>query len=189
MVSIASLWLAILVATVLVFIASSLMHTVLKYHDSDYNRLPDEDAALAALRGLNIPPGNYCAPRPTGHNGKKDPAFMAKVKQGPMVLLNLRAGGELGMGSMLLQWYIYVLIVSTLAAYLAAHTLDVGAPYLKVFRVAGFTAFMAYAAGQPIEGIWYSRKWSSICKNIFDGLVYGLLTGGAFGWLWPRLVA
>ena len=23
-------------------------------------------------------------------------------------------------------------------------------------------------------------------KNTFDGLVYGLLTGGVFGWLWPR---
>jgi hypothetical protein len=181
MVSITSLWLAILVATVLVFIASSLMHTVLKYHDSDFARFPDEDAALAALRGLNIPPGNYCAPRPAGHGGMKDPAFMAKVQQGPMLMLNL--------GPMMLQWFIYVLVVSALVAYLAAHTLDVGAPYLKVFRVAGCAAFLAYAAGQPIEGIWYSRNWSSVGKNIFDGLVYGMLTGGAFGWLWPRLVA
>jgi hypothetical protein len=23
-------------------------------------------------------------------------------------------------------------------------------------------------------------------KNVVDGLVYGLLTGGVFGWLWPR---
>jgi hypothetical protein len=23
-------------------------------------------------------------------------------------------------------------------------------------------------------------------KEVIDGLVYGLLTAGAFGWLWPR---
>ena len=189
MVSIASLWLPILLSAVLVFIASSLMHTVLKYHDSDYRKLPDEDAALAALRGLNIPPGNYCAPRPSGGADRKDPAFLAKVKQGPMLLLCVRAGGSMGMGPMLIQWYVYVLVVSALVAYLAGHTLAVGATYPAVFRVAGFTAFMAYAVGQPIEGIWYSRTWSSVWKNVVDGLVYGLLTGGVFGWLWPRVIA
>jgi len=23
-------------------------------------------------------------------------------------------------------------------------------------------------------------------KEVVDGLVYGLLTGGTFGWLWPK---
>jgi hypothetical protein len=186
MVSFASLWLPILVAAVLVFVSSSLMHTVLKYHNSDWSKLPNEDAALTALRGLDIPPGEYHAPSPAGTGGMKDPAFMAKLKQGPLVLLNVRAGGDMGMGRMMGQWFVYVLIVSALCAYLASHALQIGANYLSVFRIAGFTAFMAYAAGQPIEGIWYWRKWSSVYKNIFDGLVYGLLTGGAFGWLWPR---
>jgi hypothetical protein len=128
------------------------------------------------------------APRPTDHAGAKDPTFIAKMKQGPMVQLTLRAGGSMNMGPMMMQWFLYVLIVSALVAYLAGHTLAIGADYLAVFRVAGFTAFMAYAMGQPIEAIWYSRKWSSAWKSIFDGLVYGLLTGGAFGWLWPRVV-
>jgi hypothetical protein len=25
-----------------------------------------------------------------------------------------------------------------------------------------------------------------VVKTMFDGLVYGLLTAGTFGWLWPR---
>jgi hypothetical protein len=189
MVSFTSLWMPILVAAVLVFVVSAVLHMVFKYHNTDWSKLPDEDAALAALRGMNIPPGEYAAPRPTGHDGLKDPSFAAKMKQGPLVILNLRAGGDMGMGRMLGQWFVYLLIVSALVAYLASHTLQVGASYLQVFRVAGFTAFMAYAYGQPIEGIWYSRKWSTVCKNMFDGLVYALLTGGAFGWLWPRLAA
>jgi hypothetical protein len=25
-----------------------------------------------------------------------------------------------------------------------------------------------------------------VIKEVIDGLVYGLLTAGVFGWLWPR---
>jgi hypothetical protein len=28
--------------------------------------------------------------------------------------------------------------------------------------------------------------WSMTIKEVVDGLVYGLLTAGTFGWLWPR---
>ena len=56
--------------------------------------------------------------------------------------------------------------------------------YLAVFRVAGTTAFIAYAAGFWQQSIWYNRPWSTTLKLTFDGLIYGLLTGGAFGWLW-----
>jgi hypothetical protein len=189
MISLASLWMPILVSAVLVFIASSFMHSVLKYHDSDYGPLPDEDLTLSALRGLKIPPGDYCAPRPSSSAARKDPKFLEKVKEGPIVMITVKAGRAMNMGPMLVQWFIYVLIVSTFAAYLASRTLPAGAEYLTAFRVAGFTAFMGYALGQPIESIWYSRKWSSSIKNIVDGLIYGLLTGGVFGWLWPQVVA
>jgi hypothetical protein len=29
-------------------------------------------------------------------------------------------------------------------------------------------------------------KWSATLKNMFDGLLYALVTAGTFGWLWPR---
>jgi hypothetical protein len=35
------------------------------------------------------------------------------------------------------------------------------------------------------SSIWYKKSWSGTLKNVFDGLVYGLVTGGVFGWLWP----
>jgi hypothetical protein len=28
--------------------------------------------------------------------------------------------------------------------------------------------------------------WGTTIKEVIDGLVYGLLTAGTFGWLWPR---
>jgi hypothetical protein len=188
MISLTALWMPILVSAVVVFIASSLVHTLIGHHNSDYGPLPDEAATLAALRGLNIPPGEYRAPYANGSTGMKDPAYLAKVQQGPRALMTLKAGGNEGMGASLTQWFVYLLIVSTFAAYLASRTLPAAAHYLEVFRIAGTTAFMAYAMSHPSVSIWFGRSWSATFKYVIDGLVYGLLTGGVFGWLWPHVV-
>jgi hypothetical protein len=34
--------------------------------------------------------------------------------------------------------------------------------------------------------IWMGKPWSVALKEMFDGLLYGLVTAGTFGWLWPR---
>ena len=47
MVSIISLWLPILLSAVAVFIASSVIHMVLKYHNSDFKKIPAEDEVMA----------------------------------------------------------------------------------------------------------------------------------------------
>ena len=62
MVSIPSLWLPILLAAVLVFVASSIIHMALKYHSTDFKKLPDEDGVMDALRPFAIPPGDYVVP-------------------------------------------------------------------------------------------------------------------------------
>jgi hypothetical protein len=56
----------------------------------------------------------------------------------------------------------------------------------SVFRIVGFTAFVAYAMALPQASIWYRRNWRMTFTGRFDGLVFGLLTGGVFGWLWPH---
>jgi hypothetical protein len=58
--------------------------------------------------------------------------------------------------------------------------------YLAVFRVAGTAAFLAYGLGHLSNGIWKGQTWPATIKEVMDGLVYGLLTAGTFGWLWPR---
>ena len=50
MVPLAALWLPILLSAVIVFVASSLMHMLLKYHQGDYRQLPDEDKILAVTK-------------------------------------------------------------------------------------------------------------------------------------------
>ena len=69
---------------------------------------------------------------------------------------------------------------------MACRTLTVGAPYLSVFRVVGTVAFMGFALAQPQQSIWWQRHWSTTIKHMIDGLIYALLAGGVFGWLWPR---
>ena len=83
----------------------------------------------------------------------------------------------------LLQWFIYTLLASALCAYVVHATGAAGAPYLHVFRVAGTVAFTAYAVGLWQVSIWFHRPWSNTLKHTLDGLIYGCLTGGAFGWL------
>ena len=61
-----------------------------------------------------------------------------------------------------------------------------GANYLDAFRFAGATAFIGYTLALWQMSIWYRRAWSMTIKSTFDGLIYSLLTAGAFGWLWPR---
>ena len=62
MVSIASLWLPIVLSAVAVFLASSIVHMVLKYHQSDYSAMPGEENVLAAMRAEKVSPGTYHMP-------------------------------------------------------------------------------------------------------------------------------
>jgi hypothetical protein len=186
MVPIASLWLPILLSAVIVFLASWIIHMFLPYHRSDFRKVPAEDDVMEALRKFNIPPGDYMIPSPGGPAGMRSPEFSAKMARGPVVVMTVVKSGPPSMGANLAQWFLYCLIVGGIAAYVAGRALKPGEPYLHAFRFAGCTAFVAYAVALWQDSIWYKRAWSTTIKNTFDGLVYGLLTGGVFGWLWPR---
>jgi hypothetical protein len=185
MVSLAALWLPILLSAVIVFIASSIMHTVLPYHRGDYRQLPDEDKLLAVLGGAGLRRGLYTFPFTT-HKEMKTPAMQEKYKQGPVGMMTVFPNGLVVMPKFLGQWFGYCLIVASFVAYLTGHTVAPGTSYLAVFRVAGTAAFMAYGLGQLSNAIWKGQTWSMTIKEVMDGLVYGLLTAGTFGWLWPR---
>src|SRR5688500_20189177 len=90
MVSLTSLWLPILLSAVLVFIASSVIHMVLKYHRSDYDKTQKEDAILDVLQG--VPPGEYVLPYMVGPESAKDPVIKAKVDRGPRAMLRVMSG-------------------------------------------------------------------------------------------------
>lgn len=185
MVSIMSLWMPILLSAILVFVASSVIHMVLRYHRNDFAKVPSEDGVMDALRPFAIPPGEYVMPHAVDPKERQTEAFIDKANRGPVTFLTVFPNGIPSMTNSLIQWFVYCVVVSLFAAYIASRSVDPGAEYLDVFRFAGTTAFIGYGLALVQNSIWYKRAWSVTGKNLFDALVYGLLTGGAFGWLWP----
>jgi hypothetical protein len=186
MVSLGALWLPVLVSAVLVFVTSSLIHMVLRYHAGDYTPLPNEDAVRAALRSGSPRPAQYIIPYARSPKEFEQPEMKRKLAEGPLAVINVRPAGQLGMGRSLGQWFVFTLVVSLFIAYVASHALPLGTEYLRVFQVVGTVGFLAYAAGQLPAAIWMGKPWSVAWKEVFDGLLYGLVTAGTFGWLWPR---
>jgi len=178
--------LPILLSALLVFFASALVHMVLGWHKADYPKLANEDQVREALRPLGIPPGDYFIPRPATREDMRSPAFMEKVKQGPNLIMTMLPAGPMSMARNLGLWFLYCVAVSTFAAYLSSRAVPHGAPYLEVFRFAGCTAFVGYSLALWQMSIWYQRSWGTTIRSTIDGLIYGLLTAGVFGWLWPR---
>jgi hypothetical protein len=181
-----ALWLPILLSAFIVFIASWLIHSVLPWHKSDYPKLPKEDQVMDALRPFGIPPGDYMVPRAGSMQDMRTPEFAEKLAKGPVMIVTVMPGGPFSMGKNLAQWFVYCLVVTFLAAYVASRALPVGAAYEPVFRFVGVTAFIGYAVALWQMSIWYRRAWSTTIKATIDGLVYALLTAGTFGWLWPH---
>jgi len=186
MVSLLSLWLPIVVAAVAVFIASSIMHMALPWHNSDVCRVPKEDEVRDALRKLAIPPGDYGVPHAGSMKEGSSPEFVAKLNQGPVLFMSVAKNGPPAMARSFVLWFLYLLVVAKLAAYAACLTLPAGAAFLPVFRLTAVVAVAGYSLALLQRPIWYGGSWWATIKSMIDGLVYGLLTAVIFGWLWPR---
>ena len=115
MVPIFSLWLPILLSAVFVFIASSLIHMLFSYHYKDFNKAPDEDKLMDALRGFNIPPGEYMIPYSGSPKAMKSPEFQEKMSKGPGLTMTVWPSGRPSMTSSLVQWFVFLLIVGIFA--------------------------------------------------------------------------
>ena len=186
MVPIPELWLPILVATVLVFVASNLVWMVLPHHKGDTRRLPEEGPVVEALGKQGLKPGLYRFPWASSIAEMKDPAFVEKLNKGPVGLLTITPSGPFNMGRAMGLWVGYLVVVGIFVAYLTGRVLGPDAHYLQVFRVAGTAAFLAYSGAQLPASIWWGKPLGVAFREILDGLLYGLLTAGAFGWLGPR---
>ncbi|MGA7617353.1 MAG: hypothetical protein WBX15_19485 [Thermoanaerobaculia bacterium] len=180
------LWIPILVAGVAVFVLSSIIHMAPLWHRNDFPKLPDEEGVRAALGPVRIPPGEYIVPRAGTPAEMKSPEYVEKLNQGPVMMMTVLPNGQFGMARDMILWLVYILLVSFFSAYIAGRALPPGAIYLSVFRFAGATAFIGYAVALWQMSIWYRRSWSLTLKITFDGILYAILTGGIFGWLWPR---
>ena len=185
MVSLTQLWLPILLSGVLVFFASSILHMVVKFwHAPDARAFSNEDEIAAAMRKGNPGAGMYLIPYCTPE-AMKETATQEKFREGPVGTIFLRPAGPMHLGAFLGQWFVFCLVVSAFCAVLVVHLLPHGAPFAHVFHVVGLAALMAYAFGAIPNAIWWGHPWRSTLKHVIDGLIYAVITGALFAWLWP----
>ena len=183
MISLTQLWLPILLGAVFVFVASSLVHMVFRWHTSDYSKLANEDAVRAALG--KAAPAQYTVPHCLGPKEAQAPEMQRKFIEGPVALLRVLPSGAPTMGPMLGKWFALNLLVCFLTGYIAAHTLAAGTAPMQVLRVTASIGFLAYATGSISEGIWMGKPWAAVAKDLLDALIYGFAGGAAFAFLWP----
>ena len=143
MVGITTLWLPIVLSAVVVFVASAVMHMVLRYHWNDFTRMPGEERVGEAMRKEGVKPGDYYFPYASCPKDMGAPEMVDKFKQGPVGMVTVLPNGPPAMGKSLVLWFVYTIVVGILAAYVTGRTLGSGAEYLQVFRVAGTAAFLA----------------------------------------------
>ncbi len=189
----AELWLPILVSSVLVFIASALAWMVSPHHKQDWKGIPNEDGFLEALRANSTPSGQYMFPycedpKAAREAMMRDPEKKKKWEAGPHGALYLRPGPP-NMGKSMGMTFAFYIVVGVFVAYMGNLTLGEDPEYLQVFQVTGCAAVMAYCLGFIPGAIWFGKTMRSVVMDLVDGVVYGLLTAGTFGWLWPSAAA
>ncbi|MDB5970458.1 MAG: hypothetical protein JWQ90_2908 [Hydrocarboniphaga sp.] len=178
--------LPVLVAAILVFVSSSLIHMVFKWHNSDYGKLADEDAVRAALRASVSKPGQYVIPYCLGMKEMQSPEMQAKWVEGPVGFIHVRPNGIPKMGPTLGQWFVLNVVVAALVAHVACSAVGItGVNSHHLFHVTALTTFLAYGVGSLTSGIWKGQTWGSVAKDLLDALIYGLVSGAAFAWQWP----
>jgi len=186
MVSLLQLWAPILLSAFLVFVSSSLIHMVIKWHNSDYGKLSNEDEIRAAFRKANPAPGQYVTPYCMDQKDMNSPEVKQKYMEGPVGFFYLLKPGAVNMGPTLGKWFVFNIVVAYFVAYVASRALPAGTEYLKVFQIVGTVGFLSYAGGAIPSSIWLGKPWGVTFKDIVDSLIYGMVTAGTFGWLWPR---
>ena len=121
------LWLPILLGAVLAWIASALIHMALKYHNSDYRPLANEDEVATSIKRGAPRPGIHAIPHCADMGKLSDPAMQAKFVNGPVAFVTVFPNGLPQMGKLIGQQILYFLVGCVLIAWCASLALPAGA--------------------------------------------------------------
>jgi len=181
------LWLPIVVGTGLAWIASGLIHVLIKYHNSDYQPLSNETEVMSAVRSgspnLGIHTFPYCSDM--AEMGNAD--VQEKFNRGPVGMLTVLPNGMPKMGKLMAQQITFFLLGCILIAYSAPLALEPVAEYFVVFRFVSTVGFLTFGWAVIPYSIWFGHQWTTTAKYLLDALIYGLIVAGSFAWLWPSL--
>jgi hypothetical protein len=180
-----ALWLPILLSAVVVFIISSLIHMVIRWHAPDYRAFSNEDAVREVIRAGNPAPGQYVVPHCKDMKEFASETMVKKYADGPVGHFRIGPNGQPNMGVYLGIWFLYSLVIAALSGWLAAKVYGLDAPALGAAKLAGVISFIACGFGTIPESIWVLRPWASTAKYLLDAALYALGTAAVFYWLWP----
>jgi hypothetical protein len=181
-----SLWIPVVVATVAVFVISSVLHMALKYHRADYKALPNEDAVRELLGKGSLARGLYQLPYCVDGKAMQEPAQKAKYEKGPVAMITIIENGVPSLPKYLGQWFVFSFLISFISAYVARHTLHPGSDSILVMRITGTVAFVGYGLTNVLDSIWKGQPWSNTGRSLLDGAIYAVATGATFCTLWPK---
>lgn len=180
------LWIPILVSAAAVWFASALAWMAVGHHKNDNLALPNEKEFIETVKGWGLPPGEYMFPdfrRCQGMSKQEKQALYETMQKSPMGML--RVWGPMNMGGNMLWTFVVFLVVSVLVGYLGWAALPRGASFGQVFQVLGTAGVLAHCFGGLPGDIWFQRSKRGMVTCFIDGIVFGLITGAVFAWLWP----
>lgn len=186
-VSIFQLWLPIILGSILAWIASAIIHVALKFHNSDYNELSNEEEVMDVLRKDNPGPKMYSVPFCTDMKKMGEEEMQAKFNKGPVAMIAVFPKGMPNMPKLLAQQIAYFVIGGVFIAYIATFTLAAGTEFMQVFRLVSAVGFLAFGWATVPFSIWYGHAWSTTAKYLVDALVYACVIAAMFAWLWPAV--
>jgi hypothetical protein len=182
----ASLWLPIVLSTVVVYVISCLVHMLFKWHAGDYAGLPNEDAVRDVLRAGNPAQGKkYVVPYCSDMKEMGTEAMKKKYQEGPNAILVFGPKGVPNMAKPLGLWFLWALAVAVISAFFVARYIPF-APgrALSAAKLAGAITFIAHGFGTIQETIWMYRSWKSSATYLLDAALYGLGTAAVFYFFW-----
>ena len=187
-VSMIDLWLPILLSGLFAWIASALIHMLIKYHNSDYKKLNNEESISKAIEESGTPVGFYTMPHCEDMKEMNDPAVQEKFKKGPIAIITIMENGLPPMGKLLTQQLLFFVLGSLLIGYIGSLGLSQASDFGDVFHLLFISGFIGFGWASIPNSIWFGHPWSVTVKYLIDAVIYSAVIAATFGWLWPSAI-
>lgn len=176
-----TLWLPILISTAALFFASFLSWMVVRLHEKDWHKMPDEDQVIDAIRQSDVPQGNYMFPGAESMREMNDPEYVAKYNAGPRGIITVLPAANMGVNLALTM--LFFLVCNATFAYLAHFALGGSeSDFITVFRFVATISLLTFCASIVQHAIWFRNR---IVGHVIEAVVYSLIAGTIFAALWP----
>jgi len=184
-VSILQLWMPIGLAALFCWFASALIHMLMKYHNSDYKKLSNEEQVAEAIRAGSPTPGLYHMPHCTDMKEMNDESMQQKFIKGPIAMISIFDNGLPPMGKLLVQQFLYFVFACTMIAYVASLALAMSVEFSSVFRFVFTLSFLTFGVAVIPYSIWFGHPWLNCLRYLVDAIIYAAVVAATFAWLWP----